>query len=257
VTYLAFACKRRTCPVCGPRRARLLARTLVLDAAIRPPGWCMTLTTADPETASETFRGGMAYVGKRLRRWWEVEYFAKVEFTTGRGRKAGGQRRMHAHALLKGLEGADLLNVEEVVRSAWRASTGAYVVEVAELRVPSAALHYLGLHHSKASQLPPASWRGMAERASRGYWSKPVAELREEAKRQLWAESLTWATGLDAADARLLVDGQCAQREAQRVERRAEVEALWEWRFAEAAAATERAIAADTGRQLALSFPRG
>lgn len=214
---LWLTCKRRTCPVCGPRRARELARVLVLDAAIRPPTHCMTLTTHDPETGSQRFREGVANVFRArngLRAWWDVDYFGKVEFTTGRAKTSGGARRMHAHFLLKGLEDADVLNVERVARERWAAVTGAFVVEVAELRMPSAALHYLGLHHAKRSQLPPAAWRGMAERASRGYWSRPVGELRDEARSQLWAESLAWSSGLTVEDARFLVDGvKAANRE--------------------------------------------
>jgi hypothetical protein len=86
------------------------------------------------------------------------------------------------------------------------------------MRTPAAALHYLGLHHAKASQLPPSSWRGMVERASKGYWSRPIGELRAEARAQLWAEALAWSTGLDAEDARLLVDGQIAAGELRRSE---------------------------------------
>ncbi len=47
----------------------------------------------------------------------------------------------------------------------------------------------------------------MVDRGSQGYFSAPVAELREEARRQLWAEALAFSTGLDLDDARLLVDG--------------------------------------------------
>lgn len=233
VTYLDYACKRRTCPVCGPRRARELARVLMLDAAIAPPTHVMTLTTHDAERGVESFKRGMKMVFNRrdgLRRWWDVEYFAKVEFTTGRAAKSGGERRMHCHCCLKGLEDAELLNVERITRERWEAATGAFVVEVAEMRVPAAALHYLGLHHAKASQIPPASWRGMAERASRGYWSRPIAELRAEARSQLWAESLAWSSGLELDDARLLVDGQIARQELRRSENRALREALRELR---------------------------
>lgn len=63
-------------------------------------------------------------------------------------------------------------------------------VEVAELRTPGGAIHYLGLHPGKASQQPPAGWRGIAERASQGYWHRPVGELRAEAREQLRAEAV-------------------------------------------------------------------
>lgn len=225
-----YACRRRTCSVCGPRRARLLGRVLVLDAEVDPPTHCMTLTTRDPDTGSQRFREGVAYVFQRrdgLRAYWDAEYFAKVEFTTG-WRARDGLRRMHAHFLLKGLSGADVLNVERIARERWEAVTGAFRVEVAQLRTPTAALHYLGLHHAKREQLPPAEWRGMAERASKGYWSRPVGELRAEARAQLWAESLAWLSGLGLSDARLLVDGAVAAGALRRIEVAAAREALAE-----------------------------
>lgn len=212
----------------------------------------MTLTTDDPETGSQRFREGVANVMRSrngLRAFWDVEYFAKVEFTTGLAPTSGGLRRMHAHFLLKGLEGADVLNVEQLARDRWCAVTGAFVVEVAELRTPGAALHYLGVHHAKRSQLPPDSWRGMVERASRGYWSRPIGELREEARAQLWAESLAWSSGLSVSDARLLVDGVKSAKREQAAELRAAMAALAEMRtanpseMAAAMAASEQALA--------------
>jgi hypothetical protein len=199
----------------------------VVDARVRAPGWCMTLTTSDPATGSARFRDGVHNVFDRrhgLRRWWEVEYFFKVEFTTGLAPTSGGHRRMHAHGLLKGLDGAELLNVEALTRERWAAVTGAIVVEVAKLRTPAAGLHYLGLHHAKASQLPPDEWRGMVERASRGYWSAPVAELRKVAQLELRAEALAWATTVDRETALWLV----GQDGAAKAERREEVRRLRE-----------------------------
>src|SRR6266550_7696106 len=66
---------------------------------------------------------------------------------------------------------------------------GAPVVEVAALRSPGAAIGYLGLHHRKPQQAPPRGWRGMVERHSRSYFTRPVAELREQARRRAWPPS--------------------------------------------------------------------
>src|SRR5262245_55587224 len=80
-----ISCKRRDCPVCGPRKSRELARVLVLDAREEPPTHAMTLTTQTPweELDPAAFRNGMARVIARLRRrFGRVEYFAMVEFTT-------------------------------------------------------------------------------------------------------------------------------------------------------------------------------
>jgi hypothetical protein len=65
----------------------------------------------------------------------------------------------------------------------------------------------------------------MHDRGSRGYFHRPVGELRSEAKAQLWAEGLAYSSGLDVEDARLLVDGQRAVWAEQR-------DAMREWREA-------------------------
>ena len=194
-----LSCKRRDCPVCGPRKARELARVLILDASVDCPTHGMTLTTQDPKIASATFRNGVAAVFKRLRRKYgrSVEYFGMVEFTSGEGTHSGGHRRIHQHILLKGLPAnVDVLDVEHDVRETWQASTGATRVEVAELRTPGGALGYLALHHKKPKQGPPSDWHGMVERHSLGYFNEPIAKLRERARQELRAEALSWSTGL-------------------------------------------------------------
>jgi hypothetical protein len=187
------ACKRRDCPRCWARRSRETARALVLDARQDCPRYCMTLTTRTPwqDLDPEAFRRGVAQVVQRLRRrYGRCEYFAAVEFTTGRGRRSGGHRRMHAHALLKMRDGLDVIEVEQLVRETWQRADGAYVVEVAQLVTPGAALGYLALHHRKPGQAPPAAWCGMTERSSRGYWHRPIADLREQARRELTVEAI-------------------------------------------------------------------
>ena len=203
------ACKRRDCPRCWARRSRETARALVLDARQECPRYCMTLTTSQPwhELDPEVFRQGVAAVVKRLRRrFGRCDYFAAVEFTTGTAARSGGERRMHAHALLKMREGLDVVEVEKLVRETWERTTSAYVVEVAQLVTPGAALGYLALHHRKPSQAPPSAWRGMTERSSRGYWSSPIVELREQAKRELAAEAIAHRQGIPVELAALEVE---------------------------------------------------
>jgi len=193
---------------------------LMLDAAISAPTHAVTLTTRDPETTGEQFRRGCQNVWLALRRLTgePVEYFGRIEFTTGRGTHSGGLRRIHAHFAVKspalaGLEGEAVKRI----KSAWMArNVGAWRVEVAPLRTPAGALHYLSLHHAKAEQLPPHGWKGRTERASRGYWHKPSGDLRKEARRQLWAERLAWGTGLSLDDAFFWIE----QHESRRAEQR-------------------------------------
>jgi hypothetical protein len=197
---VGLRCKRRDCPRCWALRSRELARCLVLDARESAPRLCITLTTQTPweELDPRAYREGSADVWRRLRRrYGPVEYFGVIEFTTGRAARSGGRRRLHGHYLVKPVwEPVDVVEVERVVRETWQARTGAWVVEVAELVSPGAALGYLGLHHRKASQAPPEGWRGMTERASRGYWSRPIAELRRQARQERAAEAHAWRTGL-------------------------------------------------------------
>jgi hypothetical protein len=190
-------CKRRDCPRCWALRSRELARCLLLDARRELPTVCVTLTTRDPKTAPATYRQGSKSLFRRLRRrYGRVEYFGAIEFTTGRARTSGGRRRLHGHYLVKGLPPEDAPAIEELTRDTWQAITGAWVVEAAELRSPGAALGYLGLHHRKPEQAPPAEWRGMTERASQRYWTAPIAELRAQARAELAVEAHAHRTGL-------------------------------------------------------------
>jgi hypothetical protein len=207
-------CKRRDCGRCWALRSRELAKCLVLDARESAPGHCLTLTTHDPDLPASVYRAGSLSVFRRLRRRFpaRVEYFGAVEFTTGRAARSGGRRRMHGHYLVKGLDGCDVIEVERLVRETWARTTGAVVVEVAQLRSPGAALGYLGLHHRKPEQAPPAEWRGMTERASQGYWSRPIAELRKLARAELAAEAIAWRHGLPLELARLEVASRSPAR---------------------------------------------
>jgi hypothetical protein len=193
------------------------------------PRACLTLTTADPDTTSADFKRGMQSVTQRLRRLYgRFDYYMRIEFTTGRAVTSGGHRRMHGHATVKLSEDVDLREAEAVIRETWQKSMPGrpWRVELTPIRTEAGLLHYLSLHHAKASQLPPPEWRGMHDRGSRGYFHRPVKELRDEAKAQLWSEALAFSSGLDVGDARLLVDGQRAvwaeQREAGKAWREAE-----------------------------------
>jgi hypothetical protein len=134
-----------------------------------------------------------------------------VEFTTGRAKRSGGYRRLHGHHLVKGLPAADALRIEIVCREVMNRALAAPVVEVAALRSPGAAIGYLGLHHRKPQQAPPPGWRGMIERHSTGYFTLPVAELREQARRELRAEAIVWKRGVPPGLAAIEVE-----REARR-----------------------------------------
>jgi len=158
---------------------------------------------------------------------------------------------MHEHSAVK-LDGsgapADVREVEGLIRETWQASMPGHPwrVELKELRTFAGLVHYLSMHHGKVPQRPPKEWRGMHHRPSRGYFHRPVPELRSEAKAQLWAEGLAYSSGLDVADARLLVDGQRAEWDELKAAKQA-------WR-AEARWAPAPALSREAAREAALAL---
>lgn len=201
--FVTVPCKTWTCPVCGPRKSRELARVLLIDGLQDAPGFAITLTTHDPDQDAATYRKASAAVWKRLRRHYgRVDYFGFIEFTTGRAKRSGGHRRMHGHYLVKFRDQApDVIEAESLVRSTWEAVTGAYIVEVAQLVSPGAAIGYLSLHHQKPQQAPPKGWRGMRSRPSKGYFAHPVWKLRAQAREELTIEAIAHRYGLSTAEA--------------------------------------------------------
>ncbi len=195
---------------------------LTLDAAEEAPRYLLTLTTVDPETTPEMFTLAGSYVWKALRRrYGRVEYYGRLEDTTGKAARSGGYRRLHSHNCVK-CDVLDVAEATELVRRAWAgalSSSGAegraWRVEFAPIRSAASLLHYVNQHYAKTDQHVRPELRVRTERCSRGYFVRPVAELREEAKAQLWAERLGWALrkaggpgGITDEEARFLVGQQ-------------------------------------------------
>lgn len=208
-SFVSVPCKRWECPTCGPKKSRELARVLLRDAESDPPAYAITLTTRDPSTSPATYRDASRNVWRRLRRRYGiVEYFGFIEFTTGRARASGGHRRMHGHYLVKVPDAVpDVLEAERLVRETWQQTTGAYVIEVAQLVTPGAAMAYLSLHHQKPQQKPPPGWSGMRSRPSRGYFKRPLSELREECRWELAVEAVIHNRGCSRAEAEVALTG--------------------------------------------------
>lgn len=206
--FVTVPCKTWGCEVCGRRKSRELARVLTLDANVCAPAFAITLTTRDPDTDPGVYREASAAVWKRLRRHFgAVDYFGFIEFTTGKGARSGGHRRMHGHYLVKFRDVAtdivDVIEVERLVRETWEKVTGAYIIEVAQLVTPGAAMAYLSLHHQKPQQAPPAGWRGMRSRPSKRYFERPVWKLREQAQAELAIEAIAFSRGISEVEAAL------------------------------------------------------
>jgi hypothetical protein len=184
--WIAVRCRRKDCSYCARLAAFELATMLLIDAREQAPNIAITLTTRDPDLPAAVYRNGSSQLWRALRReYGSVEYAAAIEHTTGTASTSGGRRRMHGHHLVKSdaMRG-HVLDAERLVREVWERTTGAFIVEVAELVTPGAAIAYLGLHHRKPEQAPPLGWRGMGFRASRGYFTRPREQLRAEAREE-------------------------------------------------------------------------
>ena len=170
--------------------------TMVLQDAIAgsPPRLGLTLTTAKPTTDPAEFRYAVKEVRALLRReLGRVEDCGHIEFTTGKGKRSGGHRRIHQHSLVKLPDDVPVeqaQGLEPAIRSTWERLTGAHRVELAELRTPAGAAHYLTHHHAKQVQCPPKGWTGRAYRPTQGYFAAPRAERLAAARAQLLDERL-------------------------------------------------------------------
>jgi hypothetical protein len=115
-------------------------------------------------------------------------------------------RRAHTHVLLRGVPADDVAGVEAVTRKVWSGEQGmGSRLEVRELRTPAGATAYLTLHHHKREQRPPEGLRVTRFRPSRGYFGRPVGELRAEARSVLGEKRVrraAWA----------LLDGEALDR---------------------------------------------
>lgn len=160
----------------------------------RPPNFGLTLTTARPDTTPEEFRYAVKEVRALLRReLGSYDELGHIEFTTGKSQRSGGHRRIHQHGLGKlpaDVPAAQVLALEPAISAVMERLLGAPRVEVAELRTPAGAAHYLTHHHSKSAQLPPKGWTGRRFRPTRGYFDRPAAERHELARAQLLDQRL-------------------------------------------------------------------
>lgn len=185
-SYRPVRCGRsNSCAYCAWQAAAQNMLVVGIDARERMPRHGITLTTKDPAFDQTRFREAIAVWFRWLRR--EVgpaQYLGLLEWTTGRAATSGGHRRMHQHTLVKGLpDDVDLDDLWRHGKTRWERLTGAYRIELRELRTPMGALAYTVGHHHKGDQAPPPGWSGKRFRPSKGYFERPIVELRAEAAR--------------------------------------------------------------------------
>jgi hypothetical protein len=144
-------------------------------------------------TSAGAYRDACAVFWRAFRRRYgrAVEFCGFVEWTTGEGPRSGGHRRLHSHWLVKGLPAdVDPGDVQRWAASEWKALTGAWVVQFAELRHAGGVVGYLALHHEKMEQRPPEGWTGRRLRPSRGYFAEDGRTRREKARQ--WLQEHRW-----------------------------------------------------------------
>jgi hypothetical protein len=215
------------CDYCAMFAALEAALVLKLDAQIRQPTVGITTTTRRPDFTLDELREAERKLWAALRKgrrigltgrrkageplvdaFPELEYVGFVEWTTGEGSHSGGHRRPHIHHLTKGIpsdhallaaktldDGTVTTALEQRVSELWQKVTGdAFVVECRPLRTPAGAIAYLALHHHKKRQAPPIGFTGRRLRPSKGYYEKPISELRQLARELASHERVVIAT---------------------------------------------------------------
>lgn len=191
-TLQRLPCKASNrCPSCAWTAALTASMMLYIDAHQgRCPTVGMTLTTRAPTTTPEQFRRDVEQLFKLVRREaGAMDYAGMVEFTTGKGSRSGGHRRIHQHLIGKTAAPADVIrDLEPVAAALWERRTGATRFEMRELRTAAGAIGYLGMHHFKREQAPPRGWQGRRLRASKGYYDMPALVLRAEAEEAVRSE---------------------------------------------------------------------
>ncbi len=183
---LPVRCGRsNSCPKCAWLAAVENVAVVALDAKIEQPTVGMTLTTRQADFDLVRYRRAVERVFAWLRAEFgkEVGYLLMMEWTTGSG---GHGRLPHGHLLVKRLpaeldlsEGCDLWHQ---LKAEWEKHTGAWRVELRELRTPGGAIAYMVGHHHKREQAPPEGFTGKRTRPSKNYYARPIAELRVEAR---------------------------------------------------------------------------
>ena len=177
--------RSNSCPSCAWLAAVENVGVVAIDAREEQPRVGMTLTTRRADFDMARYREAVRLLFRWLRSEFgsEVAYLLLMEWTTGSG---GHGRLPHGHLLVKRLPAElDLSAGCELwreVKAHWERYTGAWRVELRELRTPGGAIAYMVGHHHKGEQAPPEGWSGKRFRPSKNYFVRPVAELRQESR---------------------------------------------------------------------------
>lgn len=201
------------CDYCAKLSAVENAEVLALDAMTNvPPTLWSVLTTRTATIDTASFKHAREMVRREVkRRWPAAEMATLIEFTTGLGKNAGGQRRPHWNDAIKGVPTDAADELESAQAEVWCRYVDATPAgqKVTPITDTGGLMRYLALHFQKESQQPPTGWRGHRFRTTRGYLAQPMALAREQARQTLRYRREVWK-----AEQRGL-DGEAAHQAAE------------------------------------------
>ena len=178
------------CEYCAKLAAVENCEMLMLDALDgNAPTVLMILGTRTATLDMGEFRAARDHMVKAIRRRWPAfEYACQTEYTTGYGPKSGGLRRPHQNWFCKGIAAGDADELFEVAVPVWCAGVDAepFLQYVATIDNVVGLTKYVTDHFMKASQRPPAGFKGQRFNTSAGYFGAITrAQARARAKDSL------------------------------------------------------------------------
>ena len=150
------------------------------------------------------------------RRGWRVEWFVQVEF----------QRRgaLHANLLVKGVAAEDAERFLGELRGYWcdrvdAEPVGQWAEAIADALAVSRYCSKMLAHGLKREQAPPIGWRGHRTSHTRGYFGRPMWQVRRDARESLQAKrELRRALDLGLTGAEVEVEVAARLARAERTE---------------------------------------
>lgn len=197
------------CRYCQALYAIETVEALTLDAlgGSAPTVW-VVLTARNHLTRPE-FNRHLRRVRESLqRKGWTFEWFVEIEF----------QRRgaLHANLLVKGVYGDECERFREALVTAWCSRPGVDALPVAQwaeaVADPIAVTRYTAkmlAHGLKYEQSPPIGWKGHRTSHTRGYFGRPMWQVRAEAAASLALKRALWRAeqqGLAPAEAQVVAE---------------------------------------------------
>lgn len=208
---VVLGCCRATnlCDCARHRYIRETTRVLVLDSETDAPTIFAVLTARSFLQKDDELRRTFAQLLKALRRRWRAcEWFVRWE-DQARG-------ALHANLLVKGVPAEDVDAFRELLVAVWCSRVdalprGQYVEAIESGRGVTSYVAMKMQHAGKTNQEPELARFKHRTSQTRGYFKRPMPELRAEAQRSLQYEALIWRgmTSDEALD-------ELGRREAER-----------------------------------------